>query len=82
VTFEKSVSGLSDPVHEKPYDGLPAEFGEQPITDGSCWQVEVLGGVVAFVKQQYSSVVFRVVGTLHTRESSAESGGLEPAAQL
>ncbi len=42
VTFEKSVSGLSEPVQEKPYHGLPAESGTHPATVGSASHVSVL----------------------------------------
>jgi hypothetical protein len=52
VMFEKSMSGVSDPVHEKPKEGLPAESGWQPITLESSAHVAPEGAVVAFVKQQ------------------------------
>jgi hypothetical protein len=82
VMFEKSVSGLSEPVHEKPYEGLPAESGWHPDTVESCSQVLVALTVVTFVKQQYSSTPFAVVGTLQTSVLSVASGAESPVAQL
>jgi hypothetical protein len=61
---------------------LPEESGWHPVTLGSSSHVLELDGAVAFVKQQYASAPFTVVGTLHTNVASAWSGGAEPDAQL
>ena len=49
VRPEKSASGLSLPVHEKPYDGVPLALGWQPVTLGSWAHVAPAAATVAFV---------------------------------
>lgn len=65
-------------MQEKPYDGLPAESDWQPATLGSDVHVDAAAGVVVFVKQQYASTPFSIVGTLHTSAESLSWGCSEP----
>jgi hypothetical protein len=74
VRSEKSASGRSDPVHEK-----PNELSSQPVTLSSCAQVAPVAAVA--VKQQKRSSLPDALGMLQTSDGS-ESSGAEPAGQL